>query len=489
MLLTELKIFEQAAWEADRAVRFEIGPLTRSFHRSVPVLGYLNWTIEEIDRGRAVTRLPLNVQSSNQYITQQAALMLLAADYTGGIALSTLFKETPIIGFHAQANEDGAYLWGAAAEIKWLRPSTDDLICKSTIPERDWDDISRRFERGEEINYTAKIKMYSGGRIAAVSNFKYWARNSRSLRATGGSLRSTHHMLAHKLKTSAKLIAGLRSQIRAGGYQLDPFASDAAGAQGNAMANKFSIDSPQLAKLVEARTIHCDTALSAFSRRHKRFLVINIGCGYDSRAWRMRALGGATFVELDLPIMIEDRVRMLPKIEQSPYQILRGSFDILTSSLTTVLDETVAPRDVPIFVIWEGGSMYFSPSQTAALFKQINSLMNSDSQFWFDFVSEDAVNDSTGIMEIKAFIDHMRSVGEPFVQGFNAVDLPLSRLGFEVIQRNSAAALLGETDPIYAHYSFALCEAQPFGQRHGLQSTDCNVGSSACLVFSEQTNR
>ncbi len=34
------------------------------------------------------TLLPLNVESSNQYITQQAALMLLAADYAGGIALS-----------------------------------------------------------------------------------------------------------------------------------------------------------------------------------------------------------------------------------------------------------------------------------------------------------------------------------------------------------------------------------------------------------------
>ena len=88
------KVFPPESWEADRVVRYQIGPLTESFHRSVPSLKYLNWTIEEIERGYAATRLPLNVESSNQYITQQAALMLLAADYTGGIALSTLFRET-----------------------------------------------------------------------------------------------------------------------------------------------------------------------------------------------------------------------------------------------------------------------------------------------------------------------------------------------------------------------------------------------------------
>jgi hypothetical protein len=118
--------------------------------------------------------------------------MLLAADYTGGIALGSLFKDIPIIGFHAQRTDYGAYLWGAAANIKWLRPSTDDLICKSAIPERDWDDIFMAFERGEEVNYKARIKMFSdGGKIAAVSDFQYWARNSRSLRETGSSASTT----------------------------------------------------------------------------------------------------------------------------------------------------------------------------------------------------------------------------------------------------------------------------------------------------------
>ena len=69
-----------------------------------------------------------------------------------GIALSTLF-DAPVIGFHPQKTDYGAYLWGAAATIKWLRPSTDDLILESTVPERDWDRIAETFEKGDEVDY------------------------------------------------------------------------------------------------------------------------------------------------------------------------------------------------------------------------------------------------------------------------------------------------------------------------------------------------
>jgi hypothetical protein len=327
-------IFPPESWEADRQALYEIAPLTASFHRSVPSLGYLRWAIEEIGRGWAVTRLPLNVESSNQYITQQAALMLLSADYTGGIALSTLLNKVPIIGFHPQLTDYGAYLWGSAATIKWLRPSTDDLICKSSIPERDWDNIASTFDRGDEIKYKARIKMYSDfGKLAAVSDFTYWARSSHSLRRTGSNLTNTHHMLTHKLRTSARLIAGLRSWISNDSESHDPHAARAAGPQGLAMAQKFSVETPQLGRLVRARTISCDDALRSFSRKHDRFLVVNIGSGYDSRPWRMADLGGAVFVVLDLPVMMRDRDEVLPLSSDSMYPIIAGKFDILSDNL------------------------------------------------------------------------------------------------------------------------------------------------------------
>ena len=451
-------MFPSESWEADRKVRYELAPLTAFFYRSVPSLKYLNWTIEDIGRGWAVTRLPLNVESSNQYITQQAALMLLAADYTGGIALSTLFKDTPIIGFHPQTTDYGAYLWGAAASIKWLRPSTDDLICKSTIPEHEWDAIGSAFERGEEIRHKARIKMYSdSGRLAAYSDFQYWARNSRSLRATGSGLSTTHHMLTHKLRTSARLIAGVRGWIMQGSAPLDPFAAVAAGPQGRAMAEKFSKDTPQLGDLVRARTLSCDKALRAFCELHKRTLIVILGCGYDARPWRMSDLGDATFVTLDLPVMMRDREHFLPPVSHSEYRILNAEFDILFDDLSSTLNKLGAPLALPTFFIWEGGSMYFAESELNSLLQQIKKLMNPSSRLWFDFPSEAAVKDLTGEGEVYAFMESMRLVGEPFMHGFENVRGQLGKLGFDVLESHSASQVLQDPDPVKAHYSFALC--------------------------------
>ncbi|MEE7494882.1 class I SAM-dependent methyltransferase [Methylobacterium oryzae] len=456
------KVFPPSSWEADRQARFEIEPSTALFHRSVPSLKYLNWKIEEIGRGWAVTRLPLNVESSNQYITQQAALMLLAADYTGGIALSTLFLNTPIIGFHPQRTDYGAYLWGAAASIKWVRPSTSDLICKSAIPERDWDEIAQRFDAGEEVRYKARIKMYSDeNKLAAVSDFQYWARNSYSLRETGSNLKTTHHMLTHKLRTSARLIAGLRSWAvdpnDPGGRKIDQFASNAAGAQGIAMAKKFSAETPQLADLVRARTFSCDAALRAFSQLHDEFAVVNIGSGYDARPWRMPDLGGAHFVMLDLPVMAKDRERVLPARSESPYLISNLTFDILSQNISEVLAGESIPHDCPKFILWEGGSMYFSKEEADRLLRSIKDLMCHQSVLWFDFVSKSAVVDATGEPEVKNFMDSMRMIGEPFIKGFDDVLEELKDVGLDVFELATAKEVLNSSDPVTRHYSFALC--------------------------------
>jgi O-methyltransferase involved in polyketide biosynthesis len=89
------------------------------------------------------------------------------------------------------------------------------------------------------------------------------------------------------------------------------------------MARKFAADSPQLADMVLARTIHCDRALKSFAKANNRFTVVNIGSGYDSRPWRLKGLGEAAFVQIDLPAMCEDATRVLPPVDQSEYRVVR----------------------------------------------------------------------------------------------------------------------------------------------------------------------
>jgi O-methyltransferase involved in polyketide biosynthesis len=171
----------------------------------------------------------------------------------------------------------------------------------------------------------------------------------------------------------------------------------------------------------------------------------------------MRDLGGATFAVLDLPVMIKDRGNVLPPANESPYQILTLNYDILVDELADTLRRSGAPTDVPIFFIWEGCSMYFSRTESDAFLRQIKNLMSPASQLWFDFASSDAVGDLTEQYEVKAFMDSMRMIGEPFMRGFSDVKVELAGVGLHVKECKSAAQLLGGTDPVLDHYSFALC--------------------------------
>jgi hypothetical protein len=95
--------------------------------------------------------------------------------------------------------------------------------------------------------------------------------------------------------------------------------------------------------------------------------------------------------------------------------------------------------------------------QDNALLLRIRRLMDVQSQFWFDCVSSDAVGDRTRLPEVKLFMDSMRMIGEPFVRGFEKIKEELSDLGLRVLEKSSAAEMLGESDPVFRHYSFARC--------------------------------
>ena len=119
------------SWEEDYETRTNPELLTSLLHESVPVLKFVDWRVIEVKEGFAKSVLPLITQSTNQHGTHQAAIIVLAADYTGGIALGTLFRGVPIIGVHPGRSDDAASLWLAKVDIDYLAPSTDHLVVTS----------------------------------------------------------------------------------------------------------------------------------------------------------------------------------------------------------------------------------------------------------------------------------------------------------------------------------------------------------------------
>jgi O-methyltransferase involved in polyketide biosynthesis len=103
--------------------------------------------------------------------------------------------------------------------------------------------------------------------------------------------------------------------------------------------------------------------------------------------------------------------------------------------------------------------MYFAETELNAFLMQIRALMKPSSRLWFDYPSAAAVEDLTGQVEVKAFMDSMRMIGEPFMHGFNDVRAELLVLGLDVAECASAAHILQDTDPVMLHYAFVLCRS------------------------------
>jgi methyltransferase (TIGR00027 family) len=444
-------------WEEDKNERFNLDKLNKSFHESVPCLEFFDWKITKVERGFCEAILPINVASSNQYITHQAAIMLLSADYTGGIALATLFHKIPIIGFHATSSDYGVYMWGGKSNIKWYAPSCDDLRCVATIDENKREFLTKRVLTGKKIVTTIDIFMYNGDKLVAKSEFTYWIQDTNSLRKDAFDIEKIDILYDHKTKTTAKLVCGLRAleSEKPEKYQRfkDEYASKYAQKHGITLARRFNIITPQLQDMLSIRTWHLDEALKRFSNLHDQINIVNIGSGYDTRALRLN-LKNAKFYDLDLPIVLRDRSIFNKKYSNiKTYQI---PIDLRNHNLEEIIRKNEdLDLSKPTFFIWEGGTMYFI-EEIEKTFDSLSKLMDERSEFWFDYISKDSVDGKTNISDVERFIDNMKKMGEPFINGFNNLDSFAKNFGLSVKTNDSSSKFTENKDSIYNHYKICV---------------------------------
>ncbi|ARM31104.1 SAM-dependent methyltransferase [Prosthecochloris sp. HL-130-GSB] len=446
------------AWEQDRSERFDLTALTGSFHESVPALGFINWQITRIDRGYAETQLPLTPNSSNQYIAHQGPLMLLAAEYTGGLALASLFHMIPIIGFWPATDNNAGYMWGAKAAIKWLSPSCHNLTCKAWIEPDKWEKLATRFANSDKIVITIPVKMYNDQKLVAIADFTYWTQDLNGLKRNAFDPEKISVLYRHKTRTTAKLIVGLRALEQEKPLEQrrfsDPYAIMLAGKHGITLARRFSIATPQLQNMIAARTMHLDNAVKEFAERTEKFNVVNIGAGYDSRFWRLD-IGNAEVFDLDLPVMLNERKCSLDYSTRP--SIHNVNIDLEQHRIDTVLctNKHFNPS-LPTFFIWEGGSMYFHDNDIDHVFSAIRNLMAPGSCLWMDYVTHDLVSSATGIREIEGFVTNIRRMGEPFINGYNTIETLAGKYEFHLEENIHCGAVLNREQEIYKHYRFCI---------------------------------
>jgi methyltransferase (TIGR00027 family) len=454
----ETKLFD-VTWDQDRATRLEPVEFTKLLREQVPVLDYVQWEIKEVDLGGAETVLPLNAQSTNQHFTHQAALLVLAADYTGGVALASLMTGWPVLGVHPVASRYSVSMWLLKVDIKFLRPSVADLTVTAKIDPELHDRIQKRFFEGKTVVETINIEFRNGDVPVAEATATYFARQSDKLRAEGISTERVNTLYQLKLTSSAEMIAGVRAR-ETGRLFDDPYAHAMAGQHGVAIANRFCDRTPQLGGMVAAWTRHLDDAIRNFVAAGGR-QIVNVGVGWDMRAFRLDLPEGVTFFELDFPTTLDERRRRIGQqeaVERPGVKRVEIPIDLRTMSLVDVLAGSV-DVDQPVFLVWEGMSMYFDSEEIMEILQGMRPLLSHpESLLWLDLVDREPVEHPERFpLAIRQFMRGMQVLGEPFTFGVEDAEEFLQSAGLRCLETVKSDAYLDDKDdPVYAVYQFCV---------------------------------
>ena len=125
------------------------------------------------------------------------------------------------------------------------------------------------------------------------------------------------------------------------------------------------------------RGLYFDNAIRRFIATHRNPVVVNVGCGLDTRYQRIEEHDKATFYEMDLPEVIDLRLELLPEPKGDRY--IAGS--LLETQWMDDLRET-HPEGEFIIVI-EGVLMYFYEKQVRQLLTRLADRF-SGGEVWFD---------------------------------------------------------------------------------------------------------
>jgi O-methyltransferase involved in polyketide biosynthesis len=173
----------------------------------------------------------------------------------------------------------------------------------------------------------------------------------------------------------------------------------------------FDFDSLHLASggaiTLPMRAKHLDGWTREFLAAQPISTVLNLGCGLDSRVFRIDPPSTVRWYDLDLPDVIELRKQLYPD---------RHDYEMIASSVTELHWLDSIPGDRPVMVVAEGLMQHLPKLAVIAIFNRITQQFSSG-QIIFDAYSRL----TTGVINLMVKLTSLRS--KPTDAGA-AVELP-----------------------------------------------------------------
>ena len=191
-----------------------------------------------------------------------------------------------------------------------------------------------------------------------------------------------------------------------------------------------------------ARTAFIDDAVSATVASGISQVGI-LGAGYDSRAYRLRALRAAKVLEVDHPATQQEKIaRVRQCVGKPPAHVTFVPMDFDAESLEIALSRTSYDRDARTLFVWEGVTPYLNGPAVEATLEFVARSVH-DSMLIFDYLDEDVLARKTERRELVRWVDRTQKMSEPVRFGIKPSNLEdfISSRGLTLIGHARSADL------------------------------------------------
>lgn len=113
---------------------------------------------------------------------------------------------------------------------------------------------------------------------------------------------------------------------------------------------------------VTLRSAHFDNWTRQFLAAHEEATVLHLGCGLDSRAFRVRPGPGVEWYDVDYPDVIALREKFYPPT---------ATYRLMPASVTELDWLSAVPADRPVLMVAEGLTMYLTEESGLALLRRV----------------------------------------------------------------------------------------------------------------------
>jgi methyltransferase (TIGR00027 family) len=154
----------------------------------------------------------------------------------------------------------------------------------------------------------------------------------------------------------------------------DPYARKLAGGRGRLLAKR--LPSTRLGWPLAVRTRVFDDFILAAIRERRVRTVVNLAAGFDARPYRLPLQAELTWIEVDLPAIIDAKTACL-STETPRCGIERVALDLTDRSARRALFRRLHRKDEPILVITEGLLVYLAEADVVSLADDIRDTLGN----------------------------------------------------------------------------------------------------------------